>query len=131
MPITAAAAWALFSATQSNAAARDAAFAAGALDPLLLLVEGSGAQVCPALKMVYVSIRDALVQRRAEHSDMHRRSFVPKTHLALKCVQRLVHGAYCTPTPVHIIDDKPPGLRISGVASAMVMLTAVRSCLSP
>ncbi len=48
MPITAAAAWALFSATQSNAATRDAAFAAGALEPLLLLVEGSGAQVCLA-----------------------------------------------------------------------------------
>lgn len=45
MPITGAAAWALFSATQSNTATRDTAFAAGALTPLLLLVEGSGAQV--------------------------------------------------------------------------------------
>ncbi len=45
MPITAAAAWALFAATQSNTETRDAAFAAGALEPLLLLVEGSGAQV--------------------------------------------------------------------------------------
>ncbi|EIE19244.1 hypothetical protein COCSUDRAFT_83592 [Coccomyxa subellipsoidea C-169] len=40
----AAAAWALFAATQSNTETRDAAFAAGALEPLLLLVEGSGAQ---------------------------------------------------------------------------------------
>jgi hypothetical protein len=45
MPITAAAAWALYSATLSNARTRNAAFAAGALEPLLLLIEGGGAQV--------------------------------------------------------------------------------------
>lgn len=62
MPITAAAAWALFSATQSNAAARDEAFAAGALDPLLLLVEGGGAQVlqnppCPDISPTLLTVR--------------------------------------------------------------------------
>jgi hypothetical protein len=45
MHITAAAAWALYSATQSNARLRCAAFSAGALEPLLLLIEGGGAQV--------------------------------------------------------------------------------------
>lgn len=45
MPITAAAAWALYSATQCNARTRSAAFQAGALEPLLLLIEGGGAQV--------------------------------------------------------------------------------------
>lgn len=45
MAITAAAAWALYAATQNNRPAALAAFQAGALQPLLDLVRGGGSQV--------------------------------------------------------------------------------------
>ncbi len=45
MAITAAAAWALYAATQDNRPAALAAFNAGALQPLLDLVRGGGSQV--------------------------------------------------------------------------------------
>ena len=45
MAITAAAAWALYAATQGNRPAALAAFHSGALQPLLELVQGGGSQV--------------------------------------------------------------------------------------
>ena len=45
MAITAAAAWALYAATQSNRPAALAAFHSGALQPLLELIQGGGSQV--------------------------------------------------------------------------------------
>ena len=44
MAITAAAAWALFAATQENRPVALAAFSAGALQPLLDLIQGGGSQ---------------------------------------------------------------------------------------
>ena len=45
MAITAAAAWALYAATQGNRPAALAAFRSGALQPLLELIQGGGSQV--------------------------------------------------------------------------------------
>ncbi len=46
MAITAAAAWALYAATQGNEAVALAAYSSGALQPLLDLIQGGGSQVC-------------------------------------------------------------------------------------
>ena len=46
MAITAAAAWALYAATQGNRPVALAAYSSGALQPLLDLIQGGGSQVC-------------------------------------------------------------------------------------
>ena len=45
MAITAAAAWALYAATQGNCPVALAAYSSGALQPLLDLIQGGGSQV--------------------------------------------------------------------------------------
>ena len=45
MAITAAAAWALYAATQENRPVALAAYSSGALQPLLDLIQGGGSQV--------------------------------------------------------------------------------------
>ena len=48
MAITAAAAWALYAATQGNHPVALAAYSSGALQPLLDLIQGGGSQACHA-----------------------------------------------------------------------------------